>query len=133
MSSTTVAPARGITTTRQKIGIAIAGVYALTNIPGFLLNGPEPGVEGPPMAILVIGSVLGVIGLVASVLAWRGNRVALRVAAGAMIVITLTGLPAFFVDVPMFIKALVGFSVLLTVLAVVLMFSTDRRPVPVSD
>ena len=40
---------------------------------------------------------------------------------------------AFFVDVPMFIKALVGFSVLLTVLAVVLMFSTDRRPAPVAD
>ncbi|RYC10605.1 tetraspanin family protein [Nocardioides zhouii] len=131
MSSTTLAPARGITTTKQKVGIAIAGVYSLTNIPGFL-TAPDPGVEGPPMAILVVGSILGVIGLVASVLAWRGNRVALRVAAGSMIVITLTGLPAFFVDVPMFIKALVGFSVLLTVLAVVLMFSTDRRPVPVS-
>lgn len=47
--------------------------------------------------------------------------------------ITLTGLPAFFVDVPMFVKALVGFSVLLTVLAVVLMFSGDRRPAPISD
>ncbi len=60
------------------------------------------------MAILVVGSVLGVVGLVAAILAWRGNRVALRVAAGAIIVITLTGLPAFFVDVPMGIKALVG-------------------------
>ena len=50
-----------------------------------------------------------------------------------MIVMTLTGLPAFFVDVPMFIKALVGFSVVLTVVAVVLMFSGDRRPAPVTD
>lgn len=132
MTSTTLAPARGITTTKQKVGIAIAGVYSLANIPGFL-GAPDPGVEGPPMAILVVGSVLGVIGLVASVMAWRGNAVALRVAAGAIIVVTLTGLPAFFVDVPMFIKALVGFSVLLTVLAVVLMFSTDRRPAPVAD
>ncbi len=46
--------------------------------------------------------------LVAAILAWRGNRPALRVGAGAMIVMTLTGLPAFFVDVPMAIKALVG-------------------------
>lgn len=132
MSSTTLAPARGIPTTKQKTGIAITGVYSLVNIPSFL-GAPEPGVEGPPMAILVVGSVLGAIGVVASVLAWRGNTVALRVAAGAIIVATLTGLPAFFVDVPMFIKALVGFSLLLTVLAVVLMFSTDRRPAPIAD
>ena len=132
MSSTTLTPARGLTTTRQKVGLAIAGLYSLANIPGFL-GAPDPGQEGPPMAILVVGSVLGVIGLVAVVMAWRGNSVALRVAAGAIIVITLTGLPAFFVDVPMFIKALVGFSVLLTLLAVVLILSGDRRPAQISD
>lgn len=132
MSSTTLTPASSLTTTKQKVGLAIAGLYSLANIPGFL-GAPDPGQAGPPMAILLVGSVLGVIGLVAVVMAWRGNRVALRVAAGAIIVITLTGLPAFFVDVPMFIKALVSFSVLLTVLAVVLMFSGDRRPAPISD
>ena len=31
------------------------------------------------MAILVVGSILGVVGLVAVVLAWRGNRVATSV------------------------------------------------------
>ncbi len=132
MSSTTATPSRSLTTPRQKTGLAIAGIYSLTNIPGFL-GAPDPGQAGPPMAVLVVGSVLGVIGLVAAVMAWRGNRVAQRVAAGAIIVITLTGLPAFFVDVPMPIKALVGFSVLLTVLAVVLIFSGDRRPAPIFD
>jgi len=131
MSSSTLIPARSLTTTKQKVGLSIAGFYSLTNIPGFLAA-PDPGQVGPPMAILVLGSVLGVIGLVATVMAWRGNRVALRVAAGAIIVCTLTGLPAFFVDVPMAIKALVGFSVLLTVLAVVLMFSGDRRATPIA-
>ena len=67
-----------------------------------------------------------------TVLAWRGHQVALRVAAGAIIVITLTGLPAFFVDVPTWVKALVGVSVLVTVAAVALMFS-GRRPGPVVD
>jgi len=132
MSSATLTPTRSRTTTKQKVGLAIAGLYSLANIPSFL-GAPDPGEEGPPMAILIVGSVLGLIGLAAVVMAWRGNRVALRVAAGAIIVVTLTGLPAFFVDVPMFVKALVGFSVLLTVLAVVLMFSGDRRHTPISD
>jgi hypothetical protein len=114
------------------VGLVIAALYSLTNIPSALFETPE-GQEGPPLAILAVGSVLGVIGLVASVWAWRGNRVALRIAAGAIILVTLTALPAFFVDVPMAIKALVAFSVLLTLVAVVLMFSTDRRPVPVTD
>lgn len=121
------------TTTRQKVGLVLAAIYGLANIPGFLEGDPAPGEEGPPMAILVVGSVLGLIALVAAVVAWRGNRVALRLAAGSMILITLTGLPAFFVDVPMWVKALVGASVLLTVVAVVLMFSGDRRPATIVD
>jgi hypothetical protein len=132
MSSTALAPSRATITSRQKVGLVICIVYSLANIPSALFPAPD-GEEGPPLAILVVGSVLGVVGLVAAMMAWRGSRVALRVAAGAIIVITLTGLPAFFVDVPMAIKALVGFSVLLTVLAVVLMFSGDRRPAPVTD
>ena len=121
------------TSTRQKVGLTLAGLYSLGNIPSVFFPTPD-GEEGPPFGILVIGTVLGVIGLVAVVMAWRsGNRVALRVAAGAMIVLTLTGLPAFFVDVPAAIKLLVGLSVLVTIAAVVLMFSPARRPSPVLD
>ena len=132
MSSITVAPSRARITGKQKAGLIICILYGLGNIPSAFAPTPD-GEEGPPLAILVIGSVLGVVAVVAAVLAWRGNRPALRVGAGAMIVMTLTGLPAFFVDVPMVIKALVGFSVVLTVVAVVLMFSGDRRPAPVTD
>ncbi|GAA2143653.1 hypothetical protein GCM10009844_16270 [Nocardioides koreensis] len=118
---------------RQKAGLVLAGLYSLANIPSAFFPAPD-GEEGPPLEILVIGSLLGVVGLVAVVLAWRtGNRAALRVAAGAIIVVTLTGLPAFFVDVPAGIKLLVGLSVLLTIATVVLMFSPTRRPEPVLD
>lgn len=117
---------------RQKVGLVIAGLYSLGNIPSVFFGTPE-GEEGPPMVVLAIGTILGVVGLAAALVAWRGNRVALRLAAGAIIIMTLTGLPAFFVDVPLAIKALVGFSVLLTVVAVVLMFSGDRRPAVVTD
>lgn len=134
MSSMTMNPVQTnpVISTKQKVGLGIAGLFSLANIPSFL-TAPADGEVGPPMPVLIIGSVLGIIGVVAVVMAWRGNRVALRVAAGAIIISTLTGLPAFFVDVPMAIKALVGFSVLLTVLAVVLMFSGDRRPASISD
>jgi hypothetical protein len=119
-------------TGRQKTGLALAGLLSVTNIPSAFSPTPE-GQEGPPYAVLLVGALLGVVGLVAAVMAWRGHRAALRVCAGALIVNVLLTLPAFFVDVPSWIKAAAAFSVLLTVAAVVLMFSTARRPVPVTD
>jgi hypothetical protein len=135
MSSTTtgaVAPARARVTGKQKAGLVICLIFGLGNIPSVLTPTPD-GEEGPPMAILVIGSILGVVAVVAAILAWRGSRLAMRIGAGAIIIMTLTGLPAFFVDVPMFVKALVAASVVLTVVAVVLMFSGERRPASVTD
>lgn len=121
------------TTTRQKVGLVLAGLLSVANIPSVFFSTPE-GETGPPLAILVVGSILGVVGLVAVIIAWRsGNRAAIRVAAGALIINLLTSLPAFFVDVPAGVKLLVGVSVLLTVLAVALMFSPSRQPVPVLD
>ena len=131
MSTTTSSTSTHRRTRNQKIGIVVAGLYSLMNIPSAAIPTPE-GETGPPVGILIIGSVLGVVGLVCSVLAWRGNDIALRVAAGSIIVMTLTGLPAFFVDVPMGIKALVAVSVVVTVVAVALMFS-GRRAAPVVD
>lgn len=119
------------TTNRQKVGLVLAGLLSAASIPSVLAPTPE-GEEGPPLAILVTSTVLGVIGLIAVISAWRsGNRAAIRVAAGALIVNLLTSLPAFFVDVPAAIKLLVGVSVLLTVLAVALMFSPSRHPASV--
>ena len=122
-----------VTSTRQKVGLVLSGLINLSNIPSAFSPTPD-GETGPPYAILVLGSVLGVIGLVATVMAWRGNGAALRVAAGALVINVITALPAFFVDVPAFIKALVAFSVVLSVTALVLMFSASvRRAVPVTD
>jgi hypothetical protein len=131
MSTITTPTATPQRTRNQKIGLVLCGIYSIANLPSALVPTPE-GETGPPLGVLVVGSVLGMAGLVCTVLAWRGSDVALRVAAGAIIVVTLTGLPAFFVDVPMAIKALVAVSVVLTVVAVALMFS-GRRPSPVVD
>jgi hypothetical protein len=133
MSTSISVAAQPRLTTKQRVGLVLCALYSLANIPSFLAGGSDSAEDGPPMGILVISSILGVIGLVAAIMAWRGNRVALRVAAGAIIIVTLTGLPAFFVDVDAAIKVLVGVSVLVTVAAVVLMFSGDRRSTSVTD
>ena len=121
------------TSKRQKVGLLLAGGYSALNILSVLFPTPD-GQDGPPIGILIIDAVLGLAGLVAVIITWRtGNRAALRAAAGAIIIITLTALPAFFVDVPAGIKLLVGVFVLLTISAVVLMFSPGRRSTPVLD
>jgi hypothetical protein len=117
---------------RQRIGLVLAGVYCIASIPSALFSTPD-GETGPPLGILVVGSALGVTGLLAVVIAWRsGNRAALRVGAGAIIVIAVTGVPAFFVDVSAGLKLLVAISVLIAIAAVVLMFSTTARTGPSS-
>ena len=121
------------TSKRQKVGLVLAGVYSALNVVGVLFPTPD-GQVGPPIGILIIDAALGLVGLVAVIITWRtGNRAALRAAAGAIILMTLTALPAFFVDVPAGIKLLVGVWVLLTIAAVVLMFSPGRRSTPVLD
>lgn len=117
---------------RQRAGLIIAGLLSLISLPSALVPTPD-GEVGPPFAILVLSTALGVIGLVAVVLAWRGNRAALRVAAGAIIVNLLTSLPALFVDVPPAVKVLVAVGILVSVAALILMFSPARRSVLVTD
>lgn len=78
--------------------------------------------------MLVLGAVLGLLGIGGALLAWRtGNRMALRVTAGAVIVMALLAVPAFFVDVPSGLKAVVGAVVLVSLASVVLIFSMPRQ------
>ncbi len=43
MSSTTTLGATRATTTKQRVGLVIAGLYSLANIPGVLAGEPAPG------------------------------------------------------------------------------------------
>jgi hypothetical protein len=131
--TTMTTTATSASTRRQRVGLVLAGLLSLANVASAF--GPQPdGDVGPPAVVLWAGTVLGVIGLAAVVVAWRTeSRAALRVAAGSLIITALTAVPAFFVDVPAAIKVLVSLSVLLTVVAVVLMFSSARRPASVTD
>lgn len=131
---TTMTATATTTSTRwQRAGLVLAGLLSVANVSSAF--GPQPdGDVGPPAVVLWAGTVLGVVGLVAVVVAWRtGSRAALRVAAGCLIITALTAVPAFFVDVSAAVKVLVSIWVLLTVVAVVLMFSSARRPASVTD
>jgi hypothetical protein len=114
--------------TKNKVGLGLALFYALVNLPSAVLPAPEGAEDGPPMAILVVCSLLAAVALVAGVMAWRtGSRPAARLTAASLIIITLTSLPAFFVDVPAAIKILVAAGVVLTVVFTVLIFSPSKR------
>jgi hypothetical protein len=124
-SPSTSAPAAW--STKNKVGLGLAMAYALTNLPSAITPVPED-VTGPPMSILVACSVLSAVALAAGVVAWRtGSRPAARLTAASMIIVTLTSLPAFFVDVPAAIKILVAAGVVLTVVFTVLIFSPGKR------
>lgn len=133
MNTTRVREAGPILTTRNKIGLAIAGLISLANAPSVLEPAPD-GEVGPPMVVLVADTVCGVIGLVAVIIAWRtGSRTAIRVTAAVLVVALVTALPALFVDVPAFIKILVAVFTVVTFAALVLMLSGDRRQMPIVD
>lgn len=116
--------------TRNKVGFALAILISVPNLVGPLFPTPE-GEVGPPMLVLALGTVLGVITIGAVALAWvRGNRPAIRVAAAALIVGAVTALPAFFApDVPAGLRVIAAVSVLLSITAVALML-TPARPAP---
>ena len=133
MSTTTVRESAPALNTRNKIGLALAGLLSLSNIPSVIEPAPD-GEVGPPMEVMLLDTVLGVIGLVAVVIAWRsGSKAALRVTGACLVVSLVTSLPALFVDVPSVIKILVAVFTVVTLVTLVLMFSGDRRRAPVVD
>ncbi len=119
--------------TKNKIGLVLAGLLGVVDLPSVLVPTPE-GEVGPPYGILVVSSICGLVTLVAVVIAWaKANRGAIRVAAGARIVSLLAALPAFFVDVPWFVKVAVTAFTIVTVISLVLMLSPARQSSPVTD
>jgi hypothetical protein len=117
----------------NKAGLVLAFLLGLADMSAPFQPTPD-GEVGPPFAILLLGGVLGLITVVAVVIAWRTSRRGpIRIAAGARIISVITALPAFFVDVPASVKVLVGIFVLLTVATVTMMLAPARRPAPVTD
>ena len=121
------------TTTGFRAGLALSAFLGLMNIP-FLFAPTPDGESGPPMLVLVVSGVLGLVSVVCAVVAWRsGNRLAVRINAAALIINALTSLPAFFVDIDAWVKVASAVAVLLTVVALVLTLRRERSPYAVTD
>jgi hypothetical protein len=120
-------------TTRTRVGLVIAALLALGDVVSAFFPTPE-GEIGPPLPIVLLGGLLGIATLAAVVVAWRaGGRGALRIVAGTRVLSAITALPAFFVDIPAWVKLLVAVVVVLTVVCVVLVLSPARRVASVAD
>jgi hypothetical protein len=120
-------------TVRNKIGLVLAGLLGIGDVLSILSPTPD-GDEGPPLAVLVLSCVLGVVTLAAMVPAWRtGSRTALRVVAGTRILSALTSIPAFFVDIPAGLRAVAAVAFAATVVCVVLVLAPANRRALVTD
>ena len=120
-------------TRTNKIGLGLAGLLALSDIAGAGMPTPD-GEEGPPLAVLVLGGILGVLTLVCLVPAFRRrSRGAIRVIAGARILSAISALPAFFVDIPTGAKVATAVIVVLTVAVVAMIINPAPARAVVTD
>ncbi len=127
--STTTNPTRTPATwsMANRIGLVLTLLLGLANVTSAFFPTPE-GQVGPPFEVLLADTVLAAVVVVAVIVAWlRGSRIAARIAAGCVILIAISAMPAFFVDVPPEIKAVVGAVTLVTVLACGLMLAPAKR------
>ena len=120
-------------TARTRTGLVLAAVLGVADVVSAFFPTPD-GEVGPPLSIVLLGGLLGLVTLAAAAVAWRtGRRGALRVVAGTRVLSAVAALPAFFVDVPAWLKLVVAVGVVLTVVCVVLVLSPARRAAAVTD
>lgn len=113
---------------RNKVGFVLALLLGLFDLPAVLQPTPE-GEAGPPLVVLALSTVCGLVTLAAIGWGWRRqNWPAIRVGAGARIVSLLLAMPAFFVEgLPGWLRVAVSAWVLVTIGTVVLMLAPARR------
>ena len=84
--------------------------------------------DGPPPIVAVLTAVFGVVTLAGVAAAWRGSRAGLLIASVARIADFLVlGVPAFFLDAPWFVLAVVIACLVLTVAGIWLSAPALRR------
>ena len=128
MSSTTATS----TTSRLRLGLALSAFLGVLGVA--FLGIPSDGQEAPPAVVIVLSAVLGLVQVACAVVAWRsGNRLAIRINAAVLIINALLSVPAFFVDIDAWIKAVSAMSVILTVVALVLTLRREPTPYTVTD
>ncbi|MDQ3631425.1 MAG: hypothetical protein M3417_09230, partial [Actinomycetota bacterium] len=100
--------------TATTYGLAICALLGVVDIISLASLGSD-GDDGPPLPVVLIGAVLGVITLVGARMAWRGDRSGVVTVIVSRVLSALLALPAFFVDdVPDWVPPVIGIFVVLT-------------------
>ena len=123
----------GTTNSRLRTGLALSAGLGLINV-AFLAVPTGGDQESPPVLVIVLSAALGLAQVACAIVAWRsGYRMAIRLNAALLIINALLSLPAFFVDIDAWIKAVASLSVILTVVALVLTLRREPAPYTVTD
>ncbi|HUR24349.1 MAG TPA: hypothetical protein VMZ73_10800 [Acidimicrobiales bacterium] len=112
-----------------RIGLVISALLGAIDVLSIAGAGAD---DGPPAVVLAIGLVLGLVTLVGVWLAWRGDSRGFVAVVVSRVLSALLGVPAFFADdAPDWAPAAVGVGIVLTAVALWLLYSGRRRPASV--
>jgi hypothetical protein len=106
-------------------GLIISGLLGLSDV----LTLPFGDGEHPPVAVAVVGAVLGVITLIGVGYGWRGRRGGIGAVIVTRLLSALSAVPALFVDgVPGGIRVLAAVGIAITLIGVALVAPALRTP-----
>lgn len=108
------------------IGLVISAVLGAVDILSVVGAGAD---DGPPLPVLVIGVVLGIITLAGVSLAWRARRGGVPAVVVSRVLSALSGVPVFFVgdDAPDWAPPAVAVGIALTIVALALIYVGRRQ------
>jgi len=106
--------------------LIISAFLGAVDIVSVLGAGADPG---PPLPVLLIGAVLGIITLIGVSLAWRGKRGGVPTVGVSRVLSALSGVPVFFIgdEAPDWAPPAVAVAIVLTVVALVLLHVGRRK------
>jgi hypothetical protein len=108
-----------------RAGLIVLGVLSVLDLFGPLLTDGEH----PPMAVAVVGAVIGLVSIGLVVAAWRGTSRAVIPLVVLRLLSALSAVPAFFVDdVPAAALGAAAAIVALSVVGVIVVLSGLRQP-----
>ena len=111
--------------TSATVGLVICVLLGVVDIVSLGGLGSD---DGPPVGIVLLGAVLGVLTLWGARLAWRGRRKGATIVIVSRLISALSAVPAFFVDdVPDWVPPVVGVGLALTAIGVGLVVVSLRR------
>jgi O-antigen/teichoic acid export membrane protein len=112
-----------------RIGLVISALLGAVDVVSIGGAGAD---DGPPAGVLAIGLVLGLVTLAGVWLAWRGDERGFMAVVVSRVLSALLGIPAFFADdAPDWAPAAVGAGLVVTAVALWLLYSGRRRPASV--